>query len=214
MKKITFLMVVIVAALLMSSLAFAQTYEKVIKMSEGTGEGMHKGCSQMGDVKIEKMVKSCGSNPGMMMKCGEMGHGAMGGMCGGMGCGTMASGCSGKCGSGEKMERCKQGFMLCCPEELGLTDEQVASLKSIKMNFMKDEIQREANLKLAKLELKELMATDKLDLAKVEKKIKSIAAMKADAKIACLKSCEKAKGILTPEQMEKCKGQHKKMKGM
>lgn len=212
MRKNALVLVVIAAALLICSSAFGEACHKV-KVVGDMEEGMHKGCSKMGGMEIEKIVKSCGSNPGMMMKCGEMGHGAMGGMSGGMACGTMAGGSFGMCGTGEKMGGCKQGFMLGCAEMLGLTDEQIASLKSIKMNFMKDEIQREADLKLAKLELKELMAADKLDIAKVGKKIKSIAAMKADAKIACLKSCEKAKGIPTPEQMEKCK-EHHKMKGM
>jgi hypothetical protein len=202
MKKITFLMVVIIAALLMSSLVFAQTYEKVIKVSEGMGEGMHKKCSQMGDVKVEKMVKSCGANPQMMMGCG------------GMGCGSMAGGCSGMCKGGEKKHCCKSEFYLCCAEGLELTDEQVASLKSIKMNYLKAKIQEEADLKIAELELKELMSAEKTDMAKVEKMIKSIYIMKAEKKIAALKAQEKAKGVLTPEQLQKKKEHHKKMKGM
>ena len=62
MKKIALLMVVVVAALLISSLAFAQTYEKVIKMSEGMGEGMHKQCSKMADVKVVKGMAGCAGN--------------------------------------------------------------------------------------------------------------------------------------------------------
>jgi hypothetical protein len=45
------------------------------------GEGMHKKCSQMGDVKVEKMMKSCGANPQMMMGCCGMGS-QIHGMCG------------------------------------------------------------------------------------------------------------------------------------
>ena len=210
MKKITLLMVVIAAALLVSSVAFAQTYEKVIKMSEGMGEGMHKECSKMGDVKIEKMMKSCGSNPQMMMGCCGMGS-QMQHMCGGMGCGSMAGGCAGMCKSQEKMDCCKKEFFLCCKEGLELTDDQVASLKSIKMNYLKSQIQQEADLKIAELELKELMSAEKMDMAKVEKMIKSLYMMKAENKIAGMKAHAKAKTILTPEQLQKKKEHHKKM---
>ena len=213
MKKITLLMVVVVAALLISSLAFAQTYEKVIKMSEGMGEGMHKECSKMADVKVVKGTAGCGMQSGMMGCCGmgsQMQH-----MCGGMGCGSMAGGCAGMCKSQEKMDCCKKEFFLCCKEGLELTDDQVASLKSIKMNYLKGKIQEEADLKIAELELKELMSAEKMDIAKVEKMIKSIYMLKAEKKIAGLKAHQKAKSILTPEQLQKKKEHHKKMmKGM
>jgi Spy/CpxP family protein refolding chaperone len=127
----------------------------------------------------------------------------------------MAGGCSGMCKSEMKMDCCKKDFFLCCKEGLELTDEQVANLKSIKMNFLKSKIQMEADLKIAELELKELMSAEKMDMAKVEKMIKSIYMMKAENKIAALKAHEKAKSILTPEQLLKKKEHHKKMmKGM
>jgi len=143
---------------------------------------------ETGDVKVIKAMTGCGMGGGMH-KCSGM--------------------------MGEKEQCCKREFFLCCKEGLELTDDQVASLKSIKMGFMKGEIQREADMKLAELELKELMSADKLDMAKVEKQIKAIHGMKADKKIAHLKAFEKAKSILTPEQMKKKKEHHKKMmKGM
>lgn len=118
-------------------------------------------------------------------------------------------------GSGMMMGCCKKEFFLCCKEKLELTDEQVKSLKSIKMDFIKADIQKEADLKIAELELKELMAADKMDMAKVEKMIKDIHMMKAEKKIAHLKAFEKAKSILTPEQLKKQKEQHEMMmKGM
>jgi Spy/CpxP family protein refolding chaperone len=190
MKKNVFLLVAVVAFLLISSSAFAQTCEKMIKMGGGMGEGMHKMCSQMGDVTVEKTVKCCGMRPGMM-------------------------GCCGKGMMGDKMGCCKKEFFLCCKEKLELTDQQVASLKSIKFDFMKGNIQKEADLKVAELELKELMSADKLDMTKVEKAIKNIHMMKAEKKIAHLKAFERAKSILTPEQLEKQKEHHKMMmKGM
>lgn len=190
MKKKIALLAVVAAVLLISSSAFGQTCQKM-KMGEGMAEQMHKRCGQMGNVWVEKEVKCSGMHPEMKGMCGGMGK-----MC-------------------EKMHCCKREFFLCCKEGLELTDEQVTSLKSIKMDFMKGEIQKEADLKLAELELKELMSADKLDMPKVERKIKAIHGMKADKKIAHLKAFEKAKGVITPEQMQKQKEHHKKMmKGM
>jgi len=190
MKKKIALLAVIAAVLLISSSAFGQTCQKM-KMGEGIGEEMYKMRGQTGNVWVEKEVKCSGMHPEMKGVCGGMGM-----MC-------------------QKMQCCKREFFLCCKEGLELTDDQVASLKSIKMGFMKGEIQREADLKLAELELKELMSADRLDMPKVEKQIKAIHGMKADKKIAHLKAFEKAKGVLTPEQMKKKKEHHKKMmKGM
>lgn len=190
MKKKIALLAVITVVLLISSSAFGQACQKM-KMGEGMGEQMHKMCGQTGNVWVEKEVKCSGMHPEMK------------GMCGGMGM------------MGQKMHCCKREFFLCCKEGLELTDEQVTSLKSIKMDFMKGEIQKEADLKLAELELKELMSAEKLNMVKVEKMIKNMHAMKAEKKIAHLKAFEKAKTILTPEQMEKKKEHHKKMmKGM
>ncbi len=190
MNKNLFLLAVILIALLVSSPAFAQKCE-MMKMGESSGEGIHKMCSKMDNLWIEKEVK-----------------------CGGMGS-QMMMGCCGEGMKGEMMGCCKKEFFLCCKEKLELTDEQVKSLKSIKMDFMKADIQKEADLKVAELELKELMAADKMDMAKVEKMIKDIHMMKAEKKIAHLKAFEKAKGILTPEQLKKQKEQHEMMmKGM
>jgi Spy/CpxP family protein refolding chaperone len=188
MKNRALIMAIIVVALMVSSSAFGQMSQKMQAGAE-TEQGMHKMCSQMG-----------GMMPEMMMKC----------------CAEMMKGtCEGMCKGEEKMSCCKQEFFLCCKEQLELTDEQVASLKSIKMDFMKGEIQGDADMKLAELELKELMSADKLDMAKVEKQIRNIHGMEAEKKIAHLKAFEKAKTVLTPEQLEKQKEHHKMMmKGM
>lgn len=198
MKKKMLLMLFMVALLLVSSSAFGQTCQKMQMMG-----------GEAGDVKVIKAMTGCRMQSGMMGCCG-MGGGMhqCSGMCAGMkemGGGMM----------GEKEQCCKRDFFLCCKEGLELTDEQVASLKAIKMDFMKGEIQKETDLKLAELELKELMSADKLDMPAVEKKIKAIHGMKADKKIAHLQAFEKAKGVLTPEQMQKYGEHHKKMmKGM
>ena len=188
MKKRALIIVIIVVALMVSSSAIAQTSEHTQAGSDST-----KGIAK---------IYSPGEG---IMKIYSPGEGIAKIYSGGEG---MHKDCS-------QMGYCKKEFFLCCKEELELTDEQVKSLKSIKMDFMKADIQKEADLKVADLELEELMSADKLDMATVEKMIKSIHSMKAEKKIAHLKAFEKAKGLLTPEQLKKKKEHHQKMtKGM
>jgi Spy/CpxP family protein refolding chaperone len=198
MKTNIVVLAALTAILLLSASAFGQTCQKMQMMGGETG-----------DVKVVKAMTGCGMQSGMMGSCG---------MGGGMhGCSGMCAGMKEMCGGmmGEKGQCCKRDFFLCCKDHLELTDEQVTSLKTMRMQFLRGDIQKDADLKLAELELKELMSADKLDMPAVEKKIKAIHGMKADKKIAHLKAFEKAKGVLTPEQMEKKKEHHKKMmKGM
>jgi len=179
MKRFYFLAVLLVSVVLLFGVAYAQMEMKYEQHQEKMGK-------MDTEVKCVKMITGCSEmGSGMMHKCMKM-----------CGMGQMM---------GEGMGCCKKGFFLCCKEEMDLTDEQVLSLKKIKMNFAKGDIQRDADLKIAHLELKELLGADKVDIDKAGKKIKSIASMKAEKKIAHLKSFEKAKQVLTEEQLSKVK---------
>lgn len=199
MKRFYFLAVLLVSVVLLFGVAYAQMEMKYEQHQEKMGK--------MGtEMKCVKIITDCSEmDHGMML--GKMGSG-----CCEMGSGMMHK-CMKMCGMGQMMGEgmgcCKKSFFLCCKEEMDLTDEQVLSLKKIKMNFAKGDIQRDADLKIAHLELKELLGADKVDIDKAGKKIKSIASMKAEKKIAHLKSFEKAKQVLTEEQMKKVKKCHK-----
>jgi len=191
-KKLYFLAVLLLSVALLFGITYAQM-EMMGQQHQGKKCEMEieKKCSKMGsEMKCVKMTTGCGE------KCSEMMHGCM-------------KGCGGCKMMGEGMGCCKKGFFLCCKDKLELTDEQVASLKKIKMSFAKANIQRDADLKIAELELKELLGADKMDMSRVEKKIKSMANMKAEKKISHLKAFEAAKKVLTEEQLGKMKKCHK-----
>ena len=179
MKKVYFLAVMVLAIFFVSGITYAQKQMICQHSQEQMGEKVEK---------VEKVVKMEGAMPGMC----KMGPG-MGKMCGMMGEMEKGMGCG------------KKEFFLCCKEDLNLTDDQVKALKTIKTNFMKEDIQKEADLKIAHMELQDLLQADKVDLPSVEKKIKAVSNMQADKKIAHIKAFEKAKEVLTPEQLKKHK---------
>jgi len=149
-----------------------------------------KGCSH--EMKMMSPEKCGMHQEGMMsqMGCCKMGMEKGMKMCGMM-------------GEKEEMGCCKMEFFLCCKDELGLTDKQIESLKSMKMDFMKTKIKMGADLQIAQLELKALMGDDKVSLKDIEAKLRAVEKMKTDMKITHLKAFRDAKALLTPEQKEK-----------
>jgi hypothetical protein len=112
-------------------------------------------------------------------------------------------------GEEEKMGCCKMGFFLCCKDKLELTDKQIETLKSIKIDFMKNKFKMEADLRIADLELQSLMQDDKATLKEIETKLRTVEKLKTDMKLSHLQALKKAKEILTEEQKEKTKECHK-----
>jgi len=194
-------------ALLLVLLAFTWTFaqmekehEVVVKM---VGDEMMKGGCGKHSGGMERQMGGCGKGGGMMhqMGCCQMGHGMQG--CGKM-CSGMVMGC-GMMGGDHGMGCCKKEFFLCCKKELELTDKQVAELESIKMDFQKGQIRKEADLKIAQLELKRLMHDDDAPIKDIEAKMKAAASLKTEMKLSHIKAYRKAKALLTPEQIEKMK---------
>lgn len=165
-------------------------------------------CFSQGDAP-----KSCKGMPmGQEMmaqpKCGQ----SMGGMMQQMGCCKMGSGMGMGMMEGKKgMGCCEKEFFLCCKDDLGLTDKQVEALNGIKMSSMKSEIKMQSDLKIAQLELKNLMEDEKAALKDIEAKVRSVERLKADMKIAHIKTFREAKALLTPEQKEKMMKCHQGM---
>ncbi len=131
-----------------------------------------------------------------MMGQGMMGKGMMGGMMGGMMQGGMM---------GQMHKKMHGGFdfFLSKAKQLELTQDQIKKLRALKFEFEKANVQRKAALQLAKLELKELKASDNPDPKKIEAKIREIANKKADMEIALFRAKRQAKSLLTDEQRAK-----------
>jgi len=111
---------------------------------------------------------------------------------------------------------------LCCPmmlhspravdrylrrkDELGLSEEQVESLKSIKDSHQREMIRKKADLELAMLDLENLLSEEDIDLSKAESLTKKIGSLRAEMRFKGIEAAVKAKRILTEEQREKLKG--------
>lgn len=90
-------------------------------------------------------------------------------------------------------------------KELGLSPQQVSSLQQLGMDAARAGIQRQANAKLARLDLMAMLRTSPVDMAKVEAKVRDMERLRADGMIARIRTNEAAKAQLSADQQEKLK---------
>lgn len=155
---------------------------------QGCGCGM-AGCGMMGKGGCGMMGKGgCGMMGGMGMRDGGMMRGGMGMMHGRM--------------DGMEMEHHRFKKLLW---SLDLADTQKADISAIHDRAAKDLIRKRADIQIAKLELRELLEREPLDLAAVDAKLRQLANMKTDMVVSVLKTKEQIKTILTPEQRKRLK---------
>lgn len=157
---------------------------------------------------------------GITGRCGAMvGPGMMGGPMmlsrGGrmIGPGMMGGPVTGRCGCGmaghhvwmkdEMGMRGKHHRLWRYMMNLDLDQKQKAEIWKIKADMMKNMIRKKADLKIARLELGELLHSEKTDMTKVEAKVKEMEGMKASMLISGIKAMEAAKSKLTAEQRKK-----------
>ena len=91
-------------------------------------------------------------------------------------------------------------------QALALSDEQTEKLRTGLRPFQKEAILTLASLKVAELELADLLAAEKVDFGKVEAKLKEIEGVRTKARLSQLKATVAVKGVLTKEQLEKLQG--------
>lgn len=94
-------------------------------------------------------------------------------------------------------------MMLHWKDQLALTSDQERSLRGLRANFEKEAITRTSEIDVAELELKELLEQEKVDLINVEASTKKVALLRADLRLARIKTIESGKALLTPEQQRK-----------
>lgn len=101
------------------------------------------------------------------------------------------------------------GLALRHRQELALTPAQVEGLRKLGTDARRDAIKRQAEQRLAELDLRTLLTPDAadpnkpLDLAKAEAKVREIERLRGDERVARLRSLEQSRQVLTPEQREK-----------
>lgn len=88
-------------------------------------------------------------------------------------------------------------------EKLGLSADQVKHLEQLRDNFQKESIRKEADLRVAEMDLNSLLEAQPVDMAKVEAKIREIERLRADIRLARIRAIEKGKDQLTADQRKK-----------
>lgn len=107
------------------------------------------------------------------------------------------------------MWRAPLTMMLRHRDELGLSPAQVQSLEKLRGDYMREAIRRNADRKIAGLDLMALMRPDPadpmkaVDMAKVEAKVREIEKMRGDGRLARIRTIEAGKAQLTPDQKTK-----------
>jgi Spy/CpxP family protein refolding chaperone len=87
--------------------------------------------------------------------------------------------------------------------EIGLTDQQVAEIRRIHTEGRKAAIRREADLRIARIELEELMGATTLDEAKIAARVKAISELQSAAFKERTESRLAIRRLVTPEQYQK-----------
>lgn len=90
-------------------------------------------------------------------------------------------------------------------DAVGLSEEQETQLRTIGVTFKKDRVKRDAEVKLAKIDMYQLFHQQdgQGSAGDVESAIRKLYTLKADRRIASFKAFQEARGVLTPEQLKK-----------
>lgn len=88
---------------------------------------------------------------------------------------------------------------------LGLDEKQKEAVNAIKSRAMREMIKKRADAQIAKVELKDILGKDPVDMKAVEAKLKQREAIETDMHLSHIKTMEEVKALLTPEQKKKMK---------
>ena len=99
------------------------------------------------------------------------------------------------------------GDMMCMEQadKMGLTDDQMMKMKPLHREMQKKQIRSKADLKIAEIELMEIMDVKDFDLGKASAAAKKIADIKTAHHLEMLKSMKEVRTILTDDQFKKMK---------
>jgi hypothetical protein len=106
-------------------------------------------------------------------------------------------------GTMKSEERPLIAFILRNREKLDLSAAQVKNLEQLSNDFQKESIRRDADLRVAEMDLNALLIAEKIDMAKVEAKVRETERMRADLRIARIRTIQKGKDVLTADQRKK-----------
>jgi Spy/CpxP family protein refolding chaperone len=89
--------------------------------------------------------------------------------------------------------------------DLGLDDKQREAIREIMSRVEKEKIRKEAELQVARIELKELLDREPIDMNGVETKLKSVESMVTAIHLSHIRAAEEVKARLTRKQRRRLK---------
>jgi Spy/CpxP family protein refolding chaperone len=113
------------------------------------------------------------------------------------------------------------GMCMAHADKMGLSDDQMAKMRPLHIGMQKKQARYNADLKIAEIELMEIMDMKDFDLDKANFAVKKIAEIKTAHQLEMLKAMKEMRSILTDEQFRNMKkmmsmnmGEHKPTKKM
>ena len=104
-----------------------------------------------------------------------------------------------------KMDKMGDMMNMCInhPDMIGLTDDQIMKIKPLHREMQKKQARFKADLKIAKIDLMEIMEVKDFDIEKASSAVKNIAEIKTTHHLEMLKATKEMRTILTDEQFKK-----------
>lgn len=116
--------------------------------------------------------------------------------------------------TGHKMDMDRSGKRMWMKLRLlNLDEKQKEAIKDIKSTLMKEAISKTADVRIARVELKDMLAGDSVDIHAVEAKVKQIGSLQTSLRLLRIKSMLEVKALLTPEQRKKLREDFGKYRG-
>ncbi len=87
----------------------------------------------------------------------------------------------------------------------GLDEKQMDSVRAIRSRVRKDSVRKRAEIEVARLDLRDQLSKEQVDMASVEATVKKMAGLQSDIRLAHIKAIQEIKAVMTPEQRKKFK---------
>jgi periplasmic protein CpxP/Spy len=87
-------------------------------------------------------------------------------------------------------------------EALKLTDQQETQIEKLRLDLQRKQTQVHSKIQLARLDMKEIYSSDKIDRTAIEKSIKQISDLQQQAKMYFVDFWFSVNGVLTPDQQK------------
>ncbi len=110
----------------------------------------------------------------------------------------------GKGPSGQAYDRSFQGDEFRGMMNIDLSEEQIAEIRQMMLDFQKESLELRNQIQMKQLEMRELMLEDSIDMDQVRAKLEEISQLQVEVRVKAIERQTKIQDLLTPEQLENC----------